>query len=287
MKEKIRLDVLLTQRGLFPSREKARAAIMAGEVLVNEIKTDKAGASVDVNSKIRLLGEKLPYVSRGGLKLEKALKCFNIDMTDKTVIDIGASTGGFVDCALQNGAKKVYAVDVGESLLHDSLLQNTKIVQMNNTNARYLTKNDFNDAIDGVVTDVSFISLRLIFPTIKNILKDNGEAVVLVKPQFECENKNIGKSGIVHPSAHAKIVKKVLGYATENGLYPLGITNAPIRKGKNVEYVLWLKPNYQDAASVSYIVNEVKNIVSNEITEKNTKENSLGGNNDENRGTWQ
>jgi len=270
----------------FNSRTKAAEAIEKGLILVNG-KTIKPKDDIKETYEVLFIEPKQQFVSNGGYKLARAIEVFDISCKEKIFVDLGASTGGFTDCLLQNGAKKVYAVDVGESLLHDSLLQNTKIVQMNNTNARYLTKNDFNDAIDGVVTDVSFISLRLIFPTIKNILKDNGEAVVLVKPQFECENKNIGKSGIVHPSAHAKIVKKVLGYATENGLYPLGITNAPIRKGKNVEYVLWLKPNYQDAASVSYIVNEVKNIVSNEITEKNTKENSLGGNNDENRGTWQ
>ena len=175
--------------------------------------------------------------------------------------DIGASTGGFTDCLLQNGAKKVYTIDVGESLLHERLLSDERIVQMENTNARYLTKADFPEEIDGVVTDVSFISLRLIFPAIKNILKEEGSAFVLIKPQFECENKHIGKSGIVSPSAHADIVKKVLSYLAENGLYPHGIINAPIRKGKNIEYVLHCKPSYYKARSTNEIVEEVKSFV--------------------------
>ena len=168
---------------------------------------------------------------------------------------------------MQNGAKKVYTIDVGESLLHERLLSDERIVQMENTNARYLTKADFPEEIDGVVTDVSFISLRLIFPAIKEILKADGSAFVLIKPQFECENKHIGKSGIVSPSAHADIVEKVLGYLTENGLYPHGIVNAPVRKGKNIEYVLFCKPSYVGALQTSQIIQEVKNIV---------KRNSLG-----------
>ena len=157
--------------------------------------------------------------------------------------------------------KKVYAIDVGESLLHESLLSDGRIVRMDNTNARYLTKKDFADKIDGVVTDVSFISLRLIFPVIKEIVKKDGFAIVLIKPQFECENKHIGKSGVVSPSAHAGIVKKVLSYLTESGLYPLNIVNAPIRKGKNIEYVLHIGTNEERAKPAEYFVEEVKKFV--------------------------
>ena len=198
------------------------------------------------------------FVSNGGYKLARAIETFGFSCKDKVFVDIGASTGGFTDCLLQNGAAKIYAVDVGESLLHESLVGNEKIVRKENTNARYLTEADFSEPIDAVVTDVSFISLRLIFPAIKSILGEDGEAFVLIKPQFECEKKNIGKSGIVHTSAHAGIVKKVLDFAEQNGLYPFGIVNAPVRKGKNIEYVLHVKTRRVDALSALQIVQTVQ-----------------------------
>lgn len=255
----------------FGSRTKAAEAIERGLVLING-KTIKAKDEIKETDEIAFVTVKELFVSNGGYKLARAIETFDLSCKDKVFVDIGASTGGFTDCLLQNGAKKVYAVDVGESLLHESLLDDTRIIPMENTNARYLEKKNFADSIDGVVTDVSFISLRLIFPAIKNILRETGEAVVLVKPQFECENKNIGKSGIVHTSAHTKIVEKVLGYALENGLYPFGITNAPLRKGKNIEYVLWLKPHYNGAKSANWIVNEVKNVLQNITLERKTKD---------------
>ena len=199
-----------------------------------------------------------PFVSVGGFNLENALIVFNYTVKDNVAVDLVASTGGFTDCLLQSGAKKVYTIDVGESLLHESLREDARIVQMENTNARYLTKEDFPEEIDGVVTDVSFISLRLIFPVIKEILKSDGSALVLIKPQFECEKKHIGKSGIVTPSAHPAIVEKVLGYLTENGLYPHGIVNAPVRKGKNVEYILHCKPQYEGAKPTKQVLEEIK-----------------------------
>lgn len=254
----------------FGSRTKSAEAIEKGLVLVNG-KTVKPKDEIKETDEITFVTVNNTFVSNGGYKLAKAVETFSLSCKDKIFADIGASTGGFTDCLLQNGAKKVYAIDVGESLLHESLLGDTRIIPMENTNARYLEKEDFLDKIDGVVTDVSFISLRLILPVIKKILDENGEAVVLVKPQFECENKNIGKSGIVHTSAHAKIVEKVLSYATENGLYPFGITNAPLRKGKNVEYVLWLKPNFIGAKKVLEIIEEVKKIVTEITEEKRTK----------------
>lgn len=250
----------------FGSRTKAAEAVERCLVLING-KTIKAKTEIKETDEITFVEADELFVSNGGYKLDRGLKTFPFDCKDKIFADIGASTGGFTDCLLQNGAKRVYTIDVGESLLHESLQGDSRIVQMENTNARYLQKTDFHDEIDGVVTDVSFISLRLIFPAIKEILKQDGSAFVLIKPQFECENKHIGKSGIVATSAHAEIVEKVLGYLTENGLYPHGIVNAPVRKGKNIEYVLYCKPSYAGAMPVSQVVQEVKTIV---------KRNSLG-----------
>ena len=250
----------------FGSRTKAAEAIEKGLILVNG-KTIKAKTEISDNDVIQFMDVKEQYVSNGGYKLGRALRAFSYDCQGKIFVDIGASTGGFTDCLLQNGAQKVYAVDVGESLLHESLLSSGKIVQMENTNARYLTKKDFTEKIDGVVTDVSFISLRLIFPVIQEILGDNGEAFVLVKPQFECEKKHIGKSGIVSPSAHAEILKKVLQYLSQSELYAHGIVNAPIRKGKNIEYVLRISKAEKGALSNNAIIEQVKLLV---------KRNSLG-----------
>ncbi len=241
----------------FGSRTKAAEAVEKGLVLVNGKKI-KAKTEIKEGDEISFVEAEESFVSNGGYKLSRALKAFSFDCQGKIFADIGASTGGFTDCLLQNGARKVYAVDVGESLLHPSLLGDSRIVAMENVNARYLEKEDFSDELDGVVTDVSFISLRLIFPVIKRILKENGDAFVLVKPQFECENKHVGKSGIVSPSAHTGIVKKVLGYLAESGLYPFGIVNAPVRKGKNIEYVLHIRATARGARTENSIVDEVK-----------------------------
>lgn len=225
----------------FGSRTKAAEAIEKGWVLVNG-KTVRPKDEVNEQDVITFVEAGDRFVSNGGYKLARAFERFSIGAQGLTFADIGASTGGFTDCLLQNGAAAVYAVDVGESQLADKLADDPRVVVMDRTNARYLTKSDFAARIDGVVTDVSFISLRLIFPAISEILDENGYAVTLIKPQFECENKNIGKSGIVRPSAHVEIVEKVVRYATENGLYLYDIVNAPVRKGKNVEYVaLWKK----------------------------------------------
>ena len=260
----MRADKFFSEK--FGSRTKAAEAIEKGLVLVNG-KSIKAKTEIKETDVIVFLNAEVSFVSNGGYKLHRALKTFPFDCVGKTFVDIGASTGGFTDCLLQNGAKKVYAIDVGESLLHESLVADSRVIIMDNTNARYLQKGDFPETVDGVVTDVSFISLRLIFPVIKEILQSNGSAFVLIKPQFECENKHIGKSGIVAPSSHAAIVEKVLGYLLESGLYPHGIINAPIRKGKNIEYVLYCKPTYIGAKTTIELINEVKGLV---------KRNSLG-----------
>lgn len=250
----------------YGSRTKAAEAIEKGLVLVDG-KPIKAKTEIKETAVITFVEAQEQFVSNGGYKLDRALKSFAFDCANKVFADIGASTGGFTDCLLQYGAKKVYAVDVGESLLHESLCGDKRIIQMENVNARYLTKEDFPEALDGVVTDVSFISLRLIFPVIKEILKGDGDAFVLIKPQFECEKKHIGKSGIVTPAAHAEIVKKVLKYLSESELYALNIVNAPIRKGKNVEYVLHVRSTDKYALTAEKIVEKVKILV---------KKNSLG-----------
>lgn len=241
----------------YGSRTKAAEAIEKGLVLVNG-KPIKPKTEIKETDVAEFVEAETSFVSNGGYKLDRALKAFAFDCFGKVFADIGASTGGFTDCLLQNGAKRVYTIDVGESLLHESLRGDERIVQMENTNARYLRKKDFPEEIDGVVTDVSFISLRLIFPVIKEILKSDGSALVLIKPQFECEKKHIGKSGIVSPSAHPAIVERVLGYLTENDLYPHGIVNAPVRKGKNIEYILHCQRQYAGAKSTKQITEEVK-----------------------------
>ena len=260
----MRADKFFAER--FGSRTKAAEAIEKGWVLING-KPIKPKTEVLDTDAVAFLEPQERFVSNGGYKLDRALKTFDFSCKDRIFVDIGASTGGFTDCLLQNEAKRVYTVDVGESLLHPSLMSDSRIVQMENTNARYLTKDSFPEKIDCVVTDVSFISLRLIFPVIKDVLNGQGSAIVLIKPQFECENKHIGKSGIVSPSAHPEIVGKVLKYLSDSGLYPYGIVNAPVRKGKNIEYVLYCKPEYQGAKANENIVNEVRSYV---------KRNSLG-----------
>ena len=244
----------------FGSRTKAAEAIEKGLVLVNG-KVIKSKTEIAENDVITYVESETSFVSNGGYKLDRAIKEFSVDCKDKVFVDIGASTGGFTDCLLQNGAKRVYAVDVGESLLHESLAGDARIIPMENTNARYLQKEDFDEEIDGVVTDVSFISLRLIFPVIKELLRENGEAFVLVKPQFECEKKHIGKSGIVSTAAHTDIIKKVLGHLTENRLYPHGFINAPVRKGKNIEYVMQIRHSYVGALTETQILQKVKELV--------------------------
>lgn len=263
----MRLDVFLVENKFFDSRTKARQAIDRKEVFLDGKAVEKA--SFDVNDdthKIEIFAEE-SFVSLGGYKLNKALNDFSYSVNNLVVADIGASTGGFTDCLLQNGAKKVYAIDVGESLLHESLQNDPRIVRMENTNARYLSKKDFEETIDCVTIDVSFISLKLIIPAIFEILSENGTAFLLIKPQFECEKKNIGKSGIVHPSAHPKIVKGIVDFCIETRLYPFGIVNAPIRKGKNIEYVLCVKPSSKNAFTSIQIEEKVKEFV---------KQNSIG-----------
>ena len=247
----------------FGSRTKSAEAIEKGLVLINGKKIKPKDEILETDEIVFIEGEET-FVSNGGYKLSRAIKAFGYACKDKIFADIGASTGGFTDCLLQNGAKKVFAVDVGASLLHETLKADTRIVQMENCNARYLKKEDFSEDLDAIVADVSFISLRLIFPVIKELLSknsDKGDGFILIKPQFECENKHIGKSGIVRLDAHAKIIEKVVGYANDSGLYAFGIINAPVRKGKNVEYILWVKPQKSYSLTKQQIIDEVKGLI--------------------------
>ncbi len=254
----MRADKYLAEK--FGSRTKAAESIEKGLVLVNG-RTVLPKTEIKETDEITFVEAEESFVSNGGYKLSRALNAFDFDPSGLVFADIGASTGGFTDCLLQRGAAKVYAVDVGESLLHERLQGDSRIVAKENVNARYLTKEDFDEDLDGVVADVSFISLRLIFPVIKEILKEDGWAFVLIKPQFECEKKRIGKSGIVSPAAHKDIVKKVLGYLLDSGLYPFAIVNAPVRKGKNIEYVLSIRARQKGAKTEEALLEEVKRLV--------------------------
>ena len=232
----------MVERGLFPSREKARAAIMAGEVLVDETKIDKAGTAVSPNCQIRLLGQRLPYVSRGGLKLEKAITVFGLDLKGKKIIDIGSSTGGFTDCCLQNGAALVYAVDVGTNQLAWKLRSDSRVTVLEKTNARLLDRSMIDDDVDMLVADVSFISLTLALPAaVRHQLKENGEAVCLIKPQFEAGREAVGKGGIVRdPAVHRQVIEKIINAFGEMGLAVRGLDHSPITGADgNIEYLIY------------------------------------------------
>ncbi len=244
MKE--RLDVLLVKKGLAPSREKAKAVIMAGSVYVDGQKEDKAGSVFDEESaQIEVRGHALPYVSRGGLKLEKALKVFPITLTDKICMDIGASTGGFTDCMLQNGAVKVYSVDVGYGQLDWKLRQDDRVVCMEKTNFRYMTPEDIPDVLDFASVDVSFISLDKILTPAYALLREQGEMVALIKPQFEAGREKVGKKGVVRdPKVHEEVISRIVRHADEVSFEVLDLSYSPIRGPEgNIEYLIHLKKN--------------------------------------------
>lgn len=240
---KKRIDVLLFERGLAPSREKARTLIMAGSVYVNNQKFDKPGDTVSDDAEIEVRGSTLKYVSRGGLKLEKAMQLFPIDLNGKICMDIGASTGGFTDCMLQNGAQKVYSVDVGYGQLAWQLRQDPRVVNLERTNARYLTREQVPEEIDFFSVDVSFISLRIILPAVRPLLRDGGQAVCLIKPQFEAGREKVGKKGVVRDRAvHQEVVETICRFALENGYSVLGLTFSPVKGPEgNIEYLVYLE----------------------------------------------
>lgn len=239
---KKRLDVKMTELGLAESRQKAQAIIMAGQVYVNEQKVDKAGAPVADDAKIEVRGKTLRYVSRGGLKLEKAMSCWPIDLKGAVCADIGASTGGFTDCMLQNGAEKVYAVDVGYNQLDWRLRTHPQVVCMERTNARYLTAEQIPQPLDFFSVDVSFISLNLILPALRPLMQEGGYGVCLVKPQFEAGKDKVGKKGVVRdPQVHLEVLEHFLEHAAGAGFTVKDITFSPIKGPEgNIEYLGYL-----------------------------------------------
>lgn len=243
MQNKKRLDVLLFDRGLVPSREKARTVIMSGNVYVENQKADKPGTVVKNDVKIEVRGPQMAYVSRGGLKLEKAIKAFNIDLNGKIAMDIGASTGGFTDCMLQNGAKKVYAVDVGYGQLDWKLRNDPRVVNLERTNIRYLDKTAVADELDFFSVDVSFISLKLVLPIARRFMAEKATAVCLIKPQFEAGKENVGKNGVVRDkSVHESVVEGICEFILRNGFDILGLDFSPIKGPKgNIEYLIYLQ----------------------------------------------
>lgn len=247
MKE--RLDVLLVSQGLAASREKAKAIIMSGNVLVNGQREDKAGTMIDVKAEITVKGGQLKYVSRGGLKLEKAMSHFDLTLEGRVCMDVGASTGGFTDCMLQNGAVKVYAVDVGYGQLAWSLRTDERVVNMERTNIRYVTPEDLAEPIEFFSVDVSFISLHHIFPVAQRITTPDAMGVCLVKPQFEAGREKVGKNGVVRdPAVHREVLHNAMSYAAENGFVVRGLDYSPVKGPEgNIEYLMFVQKSDQPA----------------------------------------
>ena len=244
MKEKIRLDSAIFEKGFAESREKAKTLIMAGVVYVNNQKADKPGTTINSDDILEVRGNPLKYVSRGGLKLEKAMNSFGITLNDCVCADIGASTGGFTDCMLQNGANHVYAIDVGYGQLAWKLRTDERVTNLERTNFRYVTKEQVAE-LDFASVDVSFISLKLILPVMKELLKDNGRAVCLIKPQFEAGKENVGKKGVVRDkSVHVTVVENTVKFMLECGFSVLGIDFSPIKGPEgNIEYLAYIEKN--------------------------------------------
>ena len=241
--KKERLDVLLVEKGHFDSREKAKRAIMAGLVFVNGEKEDKAGTTFPLTAEILVKGNPLPYVSRGGLKLEKALKSFPIELKDRVCMDIGASTGGFTDCMLQNGAKEVYAVDVGHGQLDWKLRNDERVHCMEKCNIRFVEETDLTEKPSFFSIDVSFISLKLVLPVVKKLASLPGEVVCLIKPQFEAGREQVGKKGVIRdPKVHEEVIRTVLEFAASIGFSIEGLSFSPIKGPEgNIEYLAYLK----------------------------------------------
>ena len=239
--KKERLDVLLVDKGICTSRERAKTNIMAGLIFVDGQRVDKAGEKVSVDADIVFKGEELKYVSRGGLKLEKAMNTFGIDLTNKVCMDIGASTGGFTDCMLQNHASKVFSVDVGYGQFAWKLRTDERVVCMERTNIRYVTPEDIGVPLDFASIDVSFISLRTIMPAVKNLLGDTGEVVALIEPQFEAGREKVGKKGVVRDiEVHLEVVNKIVNFLIENDFNVLGLSFSPIKGPEgNREYLVY------------------------------------------------
>ena len=261
--KKERLDILLVDKGICTSRERAKTNIMAGLVFVDGQRVDKAGEKVNIDADIVFKGEELKYVSRGGLKLEKAMNEFNISLKDKVCMDIGASTGGFTDCMLQNDASKVFSVDVGYGQFAWKLRTDERVVCMERTNIRYVTPEDIGEKLDFASIDVSFISLKTIMPAVKNLLGDKGEVVALIKPQFEAGREKVGKKGVVRDiEVHLEVVNKIVTFLIENEFNILGLSYSPIKGPEgNREYLVYFtkdkeKESNFELSIIDNIVNE-------------------------------
>lgn len=261
--KKQRLDVLLVEKGLASSREKAKAIIMAGIVYVDGNKEDKAGTTFPENAVIEVKGKTLPYVSRGGLKLEKAMQKFPITLSGKVCMDVGSSTGGFTDCMLQNGATKVYAIDVGHGQLAWKLRNDERVVCMEKTNIRYVVPEDIDELAAFSSIDVSFISLTKVLLPVKNLLTEDGQVVCLIKPQFEAGREKVGKKGVVRDRAvHEEVIRMVMDYAASIDFYPLALDFSPVKGPEgNIEYLLFLSKNKQDQEIVDASSIDIKAVV--------------------------
>lgn len=270
MADKVRLDVLLVEKGMSESREKAKALIMSGNVFIQNERYDKAGATVLADSEIEIKGGGLKYVSRGGLKLEKAIELYKLDLTNKICMDIGASTGGFTDCMLKNGASKVFAVDVGYGQLAWSLRTDERVKNMERTNIRYVTAEQIGVSLDFASIDVSFISLTLVLPVLYSLLNESGSALILVKPQFEAGREKVGKKGVVRElSTHVEVCKKIYDFLVEKGFLLIGATFSPIKGPEgNIEYLYYITKN-KDYCTIRF--DEVNEMVCKSHEQLNTK----------------
>ena len=270
MSEKERLDILLTEQNFFESRAKAKSMIMLGKILVDGQKIDKAGTLIKRDAKIEIIGKEMPFVSRGGFKLQKALKVFEIDLREKICVDIGASTGGFTDCMLQNGAKKVYAIDVGYGQLAWKLRQDARVINLERTNIRNITQEQISDAINFCSIDVSFISLEKVLPVAKNLLSDDGEIVALIKPQFEAGREYVGKKGVVRDKKiHVEVIEKILNFAQEINFKICGLDFSPIKGPEgNIEYLAYLSKNFSAEVNLSDKTNSVVDSAHDELKKR-------------------
>ncbi|MGG3470915.1 TlyA family RNA methyltransferase [Neobacillus pocheonensis] len=275
MKNKERLDVLLVERGLIETREKAKRAVMAGLVYTNEERLDKPGEKVKTDIPLNIKGNILPYVSRGGLKLEKALKTFEVNIHDKVLLDIGASTGGFTDCALQNGAKMSYALDVGYNQLAWKLRQDDRVIVMERTNFRYVTPADLSGEMPNFASiDVSFISLTLILPVLKTLLVPGSDIIALIKPQFEAGREQVGKKGIVRDEkVHLQVIDKIIHFSIQHGFTIVNLSYSPITGGDgNIEFLLHLKWEGEREAGVNQLPISPIDVVKKAHIEFHTKQ---------------
>lgn len=259
--KKERLDILLVEKGIFTSRERAKTSIMAGKIFVDGQRVDKAGEKINVDADIIFKGQEIPYVSRGGLKLEKAIKEFGVNLKDKVCMDIGASTGGFTDCMLQNDAKKVFSIDVGYGQFAWKLRTDSRVVCMERTNIRYVTPEDLGELTDFASIDVSFISLKKIMPVTLSLLNESGEVVALIKPQFEAGKEKVGKKGVVRDiNVHKEVVLDIVEFLISQNLNILSVSYSPIKGPEgNIEYLVYFTKDKNKKST--FTINDIEKIV--------------------------